>query len=62
MMASHLPDPPQSDEFDALEALRALVEQLGGPDCRDKVGRPIENNVAYSAAVALLRLHGLLGT
>jgi hypothetical protein len=61
-MATHLPDPPQSDEFDALEALRALVEQLEGSDCRDKFGRPIENNVAYSDAVALLRFRGLLGS
>jgi hypothetical protein len=61
-MATHLPDPPQSDEFDALEALRALVEQLEGSDCRDKFDRPIANNVAYCDAVALLRFRGLLGS
>jgi hypothetical protein len=61
-MATHLPDSPQRDEFDALEALRALVEQLEGADCRDKFGHRIANNVAYGDAVALLRFRGLLGS
>jgi hypothetical protein len=61
-MASHLPDPPQSDEFDALEALRALVDQLEGSEGRDRSGRPIQDNAAYRDAVALLRFHGLQGS
>lgn len=50
------------DERDALEVLRDLVQQIRGSEYRDRLGHPLENNVAFLEAVALLKLRGLAKT
>lgn len=48
-----------NDDLDAIETLRALVEQIRGSGFRDKYGQPIELNTKFCDAVALLELRGL---
>lgn len=52
-------EPEAPDDLDAIETLRALVQQIQGSDYRDKHGQPLEMNVAYRDALALLKLHGV---
>jgi hypothetical protein len=45
---------------DALEALSALVAQILGSGYRDRHGHPLENNLAFRDAIAVLMLRGRL--
>lgn len=47
------------DEADALETLAKLVQQIQGSGYQNEAG-PLELNVAYRDAVALLKLRGAL--
>lgn len=49
-----------NDEADALETLRALVEQIRIGEWRDELGAPLKMSVAYLDAEALLIARGLL--
>jgi hypothetical protein len=59
-MADEVPRQDQPlDEDDALAALAQLVDQIRGSDYRDRHGHPLEMNLHYRDAVALLTLRGL---
>lgn len=47
-----------NDEAEVMAVLRALMRQLAGSGYRDRLGHPVEMNVAYRDAVALLKLRG----
>lgn len=51
-------DDALNDEIEALAVLERLIGQLSGSGYQDRHGNPIELNLAYRDALALLELNG----